>query len=176
MGDVHSRRSPPFPSPTETLSSTVSQPHMQPLRSPGYRPSHGHQSQKLADELADRVDALEKASVQVPRLSRGDSTEHNVGLTPITEDPRSERERQEEQGRSSHTLKELRRQMEELLVYQQMQQTQPPVSQTQPVSALLNGSPKKEKIVQHLRGGPSYHRAPIYKLNGLSRNNQRRRH
>ncbi|OQD85864.1 hypothetical protein PENANT_c009G00068 [Penicillium antarcticum] len=120
---------------------------MQPLRSPGYRPSHSHQSQKLADELADRVDALEKGSVQVPRLSRGDSSEHNIGLTPITEDPRSERERQEEQGRSSHTLKELRRQMEELLVYQQMQQTQPPVSsQTQPGPTLSNDTPRKRRL------------------------------
>ncbi|KAJ5749019.1 uncharacterized protein N7511_010715 [Penicillium nucicola] len=118
---------------------------MQLLRSPGYRPSHSQQSQKLADELAERVDALEKASVQIPRLSRGDSTESNdIGLTPITENPRSERERQEEQGRSSHTLKELRRQMEELLVYQQMQQTQPAnPPQSQPVS---NDTPRKRRL------------------------------
>ncbi|CAI7619077.1 unnamed protein product [Penicillium glandicola] len=119
---------------------------MQPLRSPGHRPPHGHQSQKLVDELADRVEALEKSSLQPSRLSRGDSTEQVVGLTPITEDPRSEAERQEDQGRSSHTLKELRKQMEDLLVYQQMQQTQPFPSQSQSVSALSNDSPRKRRL------------------------------
>ncbi|CAI7612819.1 unnamed protein product [Penicillium discolor] len=147
MGDVHSRRSPPFPSPTETLPPAVPQSHhMQPLRSPGHRPPHGHQSQKLVDELADRVDALEKSSLQPSRLSRGDSTEQVIGLTPITEDARSEAERQEDQGRSSHTLKELRKQMEDLLVYQQMQQTQPLPSQSQPVSALSNDTPRKRRL------------------------------
>ena len=148
MGDVHSRRSPPFPSPTETISPVgVPQSHLQPLRSPGYRPPHAHQSQKLVDQLADRVDALEKSTLQTPRLSRGDSADQVIGLTPINEDPRSEPERQEDQRRSNHTLKELRRQMEELLVYQQMQQTQPPnSSQTQPVSALSNDTPRKRRL------------------------------
>ncbi|KAJ5793593.1 hypothetical protein N7457_000192 [Penicillium paradoxum] len=149
MEDVHSRRSPPFPSPTEThppvgLSHTH---HMQPLRSPGHRPPHGHQSQKLVDELADRVEALEKSSLQTTRLSRGDSTEQTVGLTPITEDPRSDAAQKEDQGRSSHTLKELRRQMEDLLVYQQMQQTQPSVlSQSQSVPAVSNDAPRKRRL------------------------------
>jgi signal transduction histidine kinase len=148
MGDVHSRRSPPFPSPTETISPVgVPQSHLQPLRSPGYRPPHAHQAQKLVDQLANRVDALEKSTLHTPRLSRGDSTDQMVGLTPITEDPRSEPERQEDQRRSNHTLKELRRQMEELLVYQQMQQTQPPnTSQSQPVSALSNDTPRKRRL------------------------------
>lgn len=147
MGDVHSRRSPPFPSPTETLPPAVSQSHnMQPLRSPGHRPPHGHQSQKLVDELAGRVDALEKSSLQPSRLSRGDSTEKVIGLTPITEDARSEAERQEDQGRSSHTLKELRKQMEDLLVYQQMQQTQPLPSQSQPISTFSNDTPRKRRL------------------------------
>ncbi|KAI1837516.1 hypothetical protein DTO006G1_2994 [Penicillium roqueforti] len=119
---------------------------MQPLRSPGHRPPHGHQSQKLVDELADRVDALEKSSLNPSRLSRGDSTEQVVGLTPITEDARSEVERQEDQGRSSHTLKELRKQMEDLLVYQQMQQTQPVSSQNQPASAPSNDTPRKRRL------------------------------
>lgn len=146
MEDVHSRRSPPFPSPTETLPPAVPQSHMQPPRSPGHRPPHGHQSQKLVDQLADRVDALEKSTLKPSRLSRGDSTEQVVGLTPITEDARSEAERQEDQGRSSHTLKELRRQMEDLLVYQQMQQTHPVSSQSQPVSALTNDTQRKRRL------------------------------
>ncbi|KAJ5188554.1 CheY-like superfamily [Penicillium cf. griseofulvum] len=118
---------------------------MQPLRSPGPRPPHGHQSQKLVDELAGRVDALEKSSIKPSRLSRGDSTEQVVGLTPITEDARSDAERQEDQGRSSHTLKELRKQMEDLLVYQQMQQAQP-VSSQSPPSAFSNDPPRKRHL------------------------------
>ncbi|CAG7968088.1 unnamed protein product [Penicillium nalgiovense] len=163
MGDVHSRRSPPFPSPTETHPPAVSQSHMQPLRSPGYRSPHGHQSQKLVDELADRVDALEKSSHQPSRLSRGDSAEQIVGLTPITEDARSEAERQEDQGRSSHTLKELRRQMEDLLVYQQMQQTQPVSSQNQPVSALSNDTPRKRRLSNTLSNAST--EAPVATVN-----------
>jgi signal transduction histidine kinase len=158
MEDVHSRRSPPFPSPTETLPPVVlpQSHHMQPLRSPGYRTTHGHQSQKLVDELADRVEALERSSLQSPRLSRGDSTDQVIGLTPITEDPRSDAERQDEQVRSSHTLKELRRQMEDLLVYQQMQQTQPQVSsQTQPVPALSDETPRKRRLSTTLSNSSS---------------------
>ncbi|KAJ5239713.1 hypothetical protein N7468_004332, partial [Penicillium chermesinum] len=68
--------------------------------------------------------------------SRAAIRRNSLGLTPVPEDPRPASERQEELGRSSQTLKELRRQMEELLVYQQMQQqaqqqqqqaSQPPV-------------------------------------------------
>ncbi|KAJ5135156.1 uncharacterized protein N7515_004434 [Penicillium bovifimosum] len=157
MEDVHSRRSPPFPSPTETLPPVVlPQSHTQPLRSPGYRTTHGHQSQKLVDELADRVEALERSSLQSPHLSRGDSTEQVIGLTPITEDPRSDAEGHDEQVRSSHTLKELRRQMEDLLVYQQMQQTQPQVSsQTQPASALSDETPRKRRLSTTLSNNSS---------------------
>ncbi|KAJ5577205.1 hypothetical protein N7535_004131 [Penicillium sp. DV-2018c] len=148
MEDVHGRRSPPFPSPKETLSPVLPQSQStQPLRSPGYRTTHGHQSQKLVDELADRVEALERSSLQSPRLSRGDSTERVIGLTPITEDPRPHDEQQAEQVRSSHTLKELRKQMEDLLVYQQMQQTKPQASsQAQPVSALSDETPEKRRL------------------------------
>jgi signal transduction histidine kinase len=147
MGDVHSRRSPPFPSPTETISPGVPQPHLQPLRSPGYRAQQAQQAQRLVDHLANRVDALERSSLQTARLSRGDSADQVIGLTPITEDPRSETERQEDQVRSNHTLKELRRQMEELLVYQQMQQTQPSIpSQTQSLSANSNDTPRKRRL------------------------------
>ncbi|EKV05909.1 Sensor histidine kinase/response regulator, putative [Penicillium digitatum] len=127
---------------------------MQPPRSPGHRPPHGHQSQKLVDELADRVDALEKSSLNPSRLSRGDSTEQVVGLTPITEDARSKAERQEDQGRSSHTLKELRKQMEDLLVYQQMQQTQP-------VSAISNDTPRKRRLSTYFSNFSTGAPAPI---------------
>ncbi|KGO77798.1 CheY-like superfamily [Penicillium italicum] len=127
---------------------------MQRPRSTSHRPPHGHQSQKLVDELAGRVDALEKSSLNPSRLSRGDSTEQVVGLTPITEDARSEAERQEDQVRSSHTLKELRKQMEDLLVYQQMQQTQP-------ASAPSNDTSRKRRLSNTLSNTSTEASVPI---------------
>ncbi|KAJ5132831.1 hypothetical protein N7448_006989 [Penicillium atrosanguineum] len=120
MGDLRNRRSPPSPSPTETVSSIAGpQPHhLQPSRSPPiYRVPHDKHAESLSVEgMAGGVDASNKSSARRARFSREDSTEHSAGLTPVIEDARSESERQEEQGRSSQTLKELRRQMEELLV------------------------------------------------------------
>ncbi|KAJ5643967.1 uncharacterized protein N7484_006474 [Penicillium longicatenatum] len=141
MGDVHNRRSPPFPSPTETVSPVaVSQPPLlQAPRSPKYPLDHDHAG-RSKDGLLLGLDGLAKSTTRKPRFSRGDSAEQVSSLTPITEDTRSIGERQEDQGRSSQTLKELRRQMEELLVYQQMQQQQAP---NQVPSGQLNEPPKK---------------------------------
>ncbi|KAJ5594779.1 uncharacterized protein N7459_000987 [Penicillium hispanicum] len=151
MGDLHSRRSPPFPSPTETLSPVaVPQPHhLQPPQSPSsYQTPNDHDHVGLsAESVAGAVDESAKLMAQQPRLSRGDSAEQVVGLTPITEDTRSGSERQDDQGRSSQTLKELRRQMEELLVYQQMQQHQQHLSslaQTTPGNS--NETPRKRRL------------------------------
>ncbi|KAJ5674084.1 hypothetical protein N7462_009523 [Penicillium macrosclerotiorum] len=151
MGDVHSRRTPPFPSPTETVSPVAvpQPPHLQPPRSSSYRiPDQARHAAGLpVDATTDGGDGAVKSSSGMPRFSRGDSTEQMIGLTPVTEDPRSFSERQEDQGRSSQTLKELRRQMEELLVYQQMQQHQHHLtSQTQPVSTLSSETPKKRRL------------------------------
>lgn len=143
MGDVHNRRSPPFPSPTETVSpAAVSQPSLlQAPRSPKYPPLDYDHADRSKDGLLLGVDGLAKSTTRKPpRFSRGDSAEQVASLTPITEDTRSIGERQEDQGRSSQTLKELRRQMEELLVYQQMQQQQAPI---QVPSGQLNEPPKK---------------------------------
>ncbi|KAJ5093068.1 hypothetical protein N7456_008929 [Penicillium angulare] len=144
MGDVHSRRSPPFPSPTETVSPVAipQPPHIQPPRSPNYSPLDADHTGKSKDALLG-VDGSIKTQARKPRFSRGDSAEQASGLTPITEDTRSATERQEDQGRSSQTLKELRRQMEELLVYQQMQQQQAPSSH---VSGNLNETPRKRRL------------------------------
>lgn len=154
MGDVHSRRSPPFPSPSETVPPVaVPQPHhLQPSRSPSsYRSSDpDHASRIFLDGLTEKVDgaATLKAKTGNPRFSRGDSAEKVAGLTPITEDTRSGSERKEDQGRSSQTLKELRRQMEELLVYQQMQQQQNQVSSAAQIESApqMNETPRKRRL------------------------------
>ena len=124
MGDVHSRRTPPFPSPTETLSPIAVPPphHLQTPQSPGYRvPNHDRAGLRSTEGTTDGRDGSATAA-RKPRLSRGDSADQLAGLTPLPDETRAGNDRQEDQGRSSQTLKELRRQMEELLVYQQMQQ------------------------------------------------------
>lgn len=152
MGDVHSRRSPPFPSPTETVSPVaVSQPHIQSPRSPTYRlpPDLDHVAGISMDSITHGLEVPGLSPGRMPRFSRGDSAEQVHGLTPVPEDSRRESITQEEQGRSSQTLKELRRQMEELLVYQQMQQqqqaqqthSQPPVT-----SSTLGETPRKRRL------------------------------
>lgn len=150
MGDVHSRRSPPLPSPTETVSPVAvpQPPHLQPAQSlSSYQiADHDHASKLSMDGIVNSVDRSSKAAPRM-HFSRGDSADQQNGLTPITEDTRSESERQEEQGRSSQTLKELRRQMEELLVYQQMQQHQSHTSApNQIASGHANETPKKRRL------------------------------
>ncbi|KAJ5174444.1 uncharacterized protein N7482_000321 [Penicillium canariense] len=152
MEDTHSKRSPPFPSPTETVSPVAvpQPPHLQPARlTASCRiPDHDHAGSLSMGRIAHSVDGSLKSAptLQTPRFSRRDSAEH-IGLTPITEDTRSATERQEDEGRSSQTLKDLRRQMEELLVYQQMQQHQNQFSSlTQPVPGPLHETPKKRRL------------------------------
>lgn len=152
MGDMHSRRSPPFPSPTDTVPP-VAVPqlhHLQPSHSlSSYRsPDPEHGGRIFLDGLTEKVDIAAKVKTGTPRFSRGDSADQVAGLTPITEDTRSGSERKEDQGRSSQTLKELRRQMEELLVYQQMQQQQNQVSSSTPSEAALqlNETPRKRRL------------------------------
>lgn len=150
MGDVHRRRSPPFPSPTETLSPiAVPQPHhLQNPPSPGYRvPNHDIVGRIPKEGISDARHASATSTIGRPRFSRGDSADKIVGLTPLPEESKPNREQQEEQGRSSQTLKELRRQMEELLVYQQMQQSQ---HQTSSLPAMASGNlletPRKRRL------------------------------
>lgn len=152
MGDVHSRRSPPFPSPTETVPPVaVQQPHhLRPSRSPSsYRsPDPENAGRIFFDGLTEKVDVTAKMKAGKPRFSRGDSVEQVAGLTPITEDTRTGSERKEDQGRSSQTLKELRRQMEELLVYQQMQQQQSQGSSSaqSEIAPQMNETPRKRRL------------------------------
>ncbi|KAJ5235543.1 uncharacterized protein N7469_004711 [Penicillium citrinum] len=156
MGDVHSRRTPPFPSPTETVSSTaIQQPlNLQASRSPSsYRLPHDPEyvTGISLEELAQREDSSGAESARMPHFSRGDSTEQVMGLTPVTENAQAEKDRPEDQGRSSQTLKELRRQMEELLVYQQMQQSQnqsqhSSAKQPTHTSSPPNETPRKRRL------------------------------
>lgn len=152
---MHSRRTPPFPSPTETVSTiAVPQPHnLQTSQSPSaYR--HSYETEYMAgisslDGLTRGVDTSLKESARKPHFSRGDSADQLVGLTPVTEDTRTGSDRPEDQGRSSQTLKELRRQMEELLVYQQMQHSQNQHSastQTGNPSPPPNETPRKRRL------------------------------
>ncbi|KAJ5924663.1 hypothetical protein N7466_008850 [Penicillium verhagenii] len=108
MGDVHNRRSSPFPSPSETVSSqTVPRPPLtQPPRSPNYSPLDHDSSGGSKDGPSLGADGLAKQTARQPRFSRGDSADQVAGLTPITEDTRSVGEQQEDQGRSSQTLKD----------------------------------------------------------------------
>ncbi|KAJ5683769.1 uncharacterized protein N7477_000114 [Penicillium maclennaniae] len=150
MGDLRSRRSPPFPSPTETISP-IDGPqihHSQDPRSPpSSRFPHDKHAEGLSVEgMAGGVDTANKSSARRPHFSRGDSTEQSAGLTPVTEDRRPDNEHEEDQGRSSQTLQELRRQMEELLVYQQMQQTQTQRSSTTLPPDPSTEAPRKRRL------------------------------
>ncbi|KAJ5104133.1 hypothetical protein N7532_004662 [Penicillium argentinense] len=153
MGDVHSRRTPPFPSPTETVSSAaVPQPHRQARSPSSYRTTSDpdYAGGISLDGRTGRGDGSSKEPARLPRLSRGDSADQVAGLTPVTEDTHPGSERQEDHGRSSQTLKELRRQMEELLVYQQMQQSQsqnqPPPIHAGAVPPLSSETPRKRRL------------------------------
>lgn len=150
MGDVHSRRSPPFPSPTETLPPiAVPQPHhLQTPQSPGYRvPNHDIVDRLPKEAIVEGRHASTTSTIGKPRFSRGDSADQIVGLTPLPEESKPTRGQQEEQGRSSQTLKELRRQMEELLFYQQMQQSQHQASSLPAIaSSNLLETPRKRRL------------------------------
>lgn len=154
MGDVHSRRTPPFPSPTETVSPVaVPQPHNLQVSRSSSTCRQSYESEYVTgislDGLTRGVDTSLKEPARKPHFSRGDSAEQVVGLTPVTEDHQVASDRPEDQGRSSQTLKQLRRQMEELLVYQQMQQTQnqhSSLTQTGNSSSPPTETPRKRRL------------------------------
>ncbi|PLN76278.1 sensor histidine kinase/response regulator [Aspergillus taichungensis] len=138
MGEVHhSMRTPPLPSSAEA-PSPVTAPH-----------SHYHVSHSTSGSDAYAVDTNPVLEDNGFKANSRSSIVHeqtpNPGHRPLPakENPHSAKDYpQEDQGRSLQTLKELRRQMEELLVYQQMQQSQSqsssaprePVSQSDPLS------------------------------------------
>ncbi|CAI7577151.1 unnamed protein product [Penicillium pancosmium] len=154
MGDVHSRRTPPFPSPTETVSPVaIPPPHNLHLSRSSSTYRHSYEPEYVTgislDGLPRGVDTSLKEPAQKLHFSRGDSAEQVEGLTPVTEDHQGASDRPEDQGRSSQTLKELRRQMEELLVYQQMQQSQNQHSSSTQIgqsSPPPNETPRKRRL------------------------------
>ncbi|KAE8145918.1 hypothetical protein BDV25DRAFT_59390 [Aspergillus avenaceus] len=125
MGEVRSMRTTPLPSPAEAPS---------PIAAPL---SHRGSPQSTSDFVSSRNDeygvdgnlTLEgniwKANSQSsPVLHEQTTNSYCTSPSAKKEIPDSGKGHQEDQGRSLQTLKELRRQMEELLVYQQMQQSQ----------------------------------------------------
>lgn len=130
MGEVHSMRTPPLPSPAEAPSPGAasqshhqSHPHHQPRGPHGY-----HDAFSVDDGSSMLEDSIRKANTHpAPLLHEQIANSRCVPPSPpppYNENPDPGQGNQEDHGRSLQTLKQLRRQMEELLVYQQMQQSQ----------------------------------------------------
>lgn len=133
MGEVHSMRTPPLPSPAEAPSPVAasqshhqSHPHHQPRAPHDYRAAFS-----LDDGSSTLEDSMRKANTHPAPLHEQIANSRCVPPSPspphpppCNENPDPGKGNQEEHGRSLQTLKQLRRQMEELLVYQQMQQSQ----------------------------------------------------
>ncbi|KAE8377241.1 hypothetical protein BDV26DRAFT_293327 [Aspergillus bertholletiae] len=147
-------RTTPLPSPAEA-PSPVAAPHPHLCGSPQSTSdliSSGNVGY-IADGNVLIEDNIWKANAQSP------SALHEQTATPYCASPSAKKENSdsgngnpEDQGRSLQTLKELRRQMEELLVYQQMQQSQTQntsatrettSSQADPVSSSYESSRKR---------------------------------
>lgn len=134
MGEVRSMRTPPLPSPAEA-PSPVAAPlshHHHPGAPSSYSTSASASSLMPSNDKDDNNDDNHGCAMLEDSLrnanSRPVSLLHeqtaNSTCVPPNENPDSGRGSQDDHGRSLQTLKELRRQMEELLVYQQMQQSQ----------------------------------------------------
>ncbi|KAL4897229.1 hypothetical protein BDV59DRAFT_86622 [Aspergillus ambiguus] len=118
MGDVHSMRTPPLPSPAEAPS---------PVAAPQTHHHHHHHhasSQSIPGFIPSQNDRykVDGNATPDPMTWMANTPSPLVHEQTAKENPDLANGTPEDQGRSSQTLKELRRQMEELLVYQQMQQ------------------------------------------------------
>ncbi|KAF9893080.1 hypothetical protein FE257_012491 [Aspergillus nanangensis] len=148
MGDVQSMRTPPLPSPAEAPSSLAA-----PQSIPAFilNQSDGH----TVDGNASRRNKTWMANSHTSMLPEQTTSLHYISPA-ANENTELGKGCPEDQGRSSHTLKELRRQMEELLVYQQMQQQsqnnhtpssrEPSSSQAEPVSSIPPEPTRKRRI------------------------------
>ncbi|KAI9928929.1 hypothetical protein ASPWEDRAFT_105898 [Aspergillus wentii DTO 134E9] len=149
-------RTPPLPSPAEAPSPVAAHPHH---RGPSQPTSSGLASSCNDGYNVDGNMALEDTGKKAnthPALPHEQITNSCRVPLPIKEEnPDSGKGYQEDQGRSLQTLKELRRQMEELLVYQQMQKSQNEnastgregfPSRTDPVSSNAQEPPRKRRL------------------------------
>ncbi|RAL06669.1 putative sensor histidine kinase/response regulator [Aspergillus homomorphus CBS 101889] len=125
MGEVNSMKTPPLPSPAEA-PSPVAAPHSH--CRPSLQPAHSvsvHDVHYAVDGHATPGNSSRNANSRSSPISHEQTaTACHIPSPPKKDSPEAGKGTQEDQGRSLQTLKELRRQMEELLVYQQMQQSQ----------------------------------------------------
>ncbi|PYI10271.1 sensor histidine kinase/response regulator [Aspergillus sclerotiicarbonarius CBS 121057] len=155
MGEVRSMRTPPLPSPAEA-PSPVAAPHSHrrdSSQSTGFLPVHNAGFSIDGDAITENNTWNANSHSSPIPLEQTSNACHIT--TPAKKDNPEAGKYPEDQGRSLQTLKELRRQMEELLVYQQMQQSQnqsssasreAPSSQTDPVSSNSPGSTRKRPL------------------------------
>ncbi|RHZ62940.1 putative sensor histidine kinase/response regulator [Aspergillus thermomutatus] len=147
MGEVQSMRASPLPSPAEA-PSPITAPHPDPSLSVS---SLAHDDDGYTVEGITAIGGF--AHKSHTRSSRG-SHEETANVDRLSSSAIKANANQEkgshEDGRSSQTLKELRRQMEELLVYQQLQQSQNPNSTNHRESTSVTSTPhessKKRRI------------------------------
>ncbi|KAL2852743.1 hypothetical protein BJX68DRAFT_57933 [Aspergillus pseudodeflectus] len=142
MGEVHSMRTPPLPSPAEAPSPVLaSQSHHRFSSQPFSRFVHSEEGAYPVGGNSDSGYDLRKANSS-PYSVPPEQTAHQYRLHTSAEkenlDARNGHE--EDLGRNQPTLKDLRRQMEELLAYQQMRNSQNPGSSVPHEIAAPQGS------------------------------------
>ncbi|KAL2854935.1 hypothetical protein BJY01DRAFT_257328 [Aspergillus pseudoustus] len=130
MGEVHSMRTPPLPSPAEAPSPVVA-PHFVQSEEGAY-PVGG---------ISDSKYNFRKANTP-PYSVTPEQTAHQYRIPTSAENKNLDARNgpEEDLGRNQPTLKDLRRQMEELLAYQQMRNSQNPGSSDSHETASPQGS------------------------------------
>ncbi|RLL93292.1 hypothetical protein CFD26_101621 [Aspergillus turcosus] len=121
MGEIQSMRASPLASPAEA-PSPITAPHPDPSYSVSSL-AHGDDGYSVEGITATDGFAHKSHTRSPPRSHEETAKAKSILSSAIQAHVNQEKSAQED-GRSSQTLKELRRQMEELLVYQQLQQSQ----------------------------------------------------
>ncbi|KAL2818827.1 hypothetical protein BJX63DRAFT_42861 [Aspergillus granulosus] len=126
MGEVHSMRTPPLPSPADAPSPVLAS-QSQPYH---HFSSHAFSSFAQSEGGTYPVGGISDSKNQLWKANPPEQTAHQYRKTPSAENDHLDARNgpEEDLGRSQPTLKDLRRQMEELLAYQQMQNSQNPGS------------------------------------------------
>ncbi|KAI9374282.1 hypothetical protein BJX61DRAFT_317753 [Aspergillus egyptiacus] len=126
MGEVHSMRTPPLPSPAEAPSPVVAAHSYHRFSSQSISSFvHSEDGASAVGGISDSIDNVWKANSH-PHYILPEQTadQHHIPTSPEKENLDARKEPQEDLGRNQPTLKDLRRQMEELLAYQQMRSSQ----------------------------------------------------